>query len=70
MPTGAENWLGSEGLNVLQVLCDLLDLVEEMNAQLAAHTHGPTPVPSNAVAFAGAATGAATLRLLVKPITL
>jgi hypothetical protein len=57
-------------LNVLQVLCDLLDLVEEMNAQLAAHTHGPTPVPSNAVAFAGAATGAATLRLLVKPITL
>ncbi|WP_404941683.1 hypothetical protein [Pseudomonas danubii] len=46
-----KTWLGSESVNVLQVLCDLLDLVQEMNIQLAGHTHGPTPPPSNAAAF-------------------
>ncbi len=46
-----KTWLGSEGVNVLQVLCDLLDLVQQMNSQLAGHTHGPTPVPGNAAAF-------------------
>ena len=46
-----KTWLGSEGVNVLQVLCDLLDLVKEMNIQLAGHTHGPTPPPGNAAVF-------------------
>ncbi|WP_226454868.1 phage baseplate assembly protein V [Pseudomonas sp. AF03-9] len=46
-----KTWLGSEGVNVLQVLCDLLDLVQQMNIQLASHTHGPTPVPSNSAIF-------------------
>lgn len=42
-----QTWLGSEGANVLQVLYDLIDLVEAMNTQLAAHTHtpGPTQTP-------------------------
>lgn len=48
-----KTWLGSESVNVLQILCDLLDLVEQMNTQLAAHTHvpGPTPSPVDAAAF-------------------
>ncbi|WP_411565599.1 hypothetical protein ACLIN3_20720 [Pseudomonas orientalis] len=46
-----KTWLGSEDVNVLQVLCDLLDLVQLMNIQLAHHTHGPTPVPKNASEF-------------------
>lgn len=46
-----KTWLGSEEVNVLQVLCDLLDLVQQMNVQLASHTHGPTPVPGNSAAF-------------------
>ena len=46
-----KTWLGSENVNVLQVLCDLLDLVQQMNAQLANHTHGPTPVPNNAAEY-------------------
>lgn len=64
-----KTWLGSEGVNVLQVLCDLLDLVQEMNVQLAGHVHGPTPPPSNAASFNQ---GAATSLILVnklKPIT-
>lgn len=48
-----KTWLGSESVNVLQVLCDLLDLVQQMNTQLAAHSHvpGSTPSPTDASAF-------------------
>lgn len=65
-----KTWLGSEGVNVLQVLCDLLDLVQEMNLQLAGHVHGPTPAPSNAAAFAKAATQTALLTGKLAPITM
>ncbi|CAK17847.1 conserved hypothetical protein [Pseudomonas entomophila L48] len=45
-----KTWLGSEEVNVLQVLCDLLHLVEQMNVQLAGHVHGASPTPHNAQA--------------------
>nr|WP_315492722.1 hypothetical protein [uncultured Pseudomonas sp.] len=65
-----KTWMGSEGVNVLQVVCDLLDLVQQMNTQLAGHTHGPTPVPGNAGAFIGNAAKATALAGQLKPITL
>ncbi|WP_095051482.1 hypothetical protein [Pseudomonas sp. Irchel s3b2] len=48
-----KNWIGSESVNLFQVVCDLLDLVQQMNTQLAAHTHvpGPMPSPTDAAAF-------------------
>lgn len=46
-----KTWLGSESVNVLQVLCDLLKLIEQMNTQLKIHTHGLTPVPTNSDTF-------------------
>ncbi|NUU34684.1 phage baseplate assembly protein V [Pseudomonas sp. C2B4] len=46
-----KNWIGSEGVNLFRVVGDTLELLQEMNEQLAAHTHGPTPTPSNAAAF-------------------
>ena len=48
-----KNWIGSESVNLFQVVCDLLNLVQEMNTQLAGHTHlpGPTPSPTDAAAF-------------------
>jgi len=66
-----QTWLGSEGVNVLQVLCDLLDLVEAMNTQLAGHIHvpGPTPSPGDASGFNDKASIAATLAGKLKPIT-
>jgi len=64
-----KTWLGSESVNVLQVLCDLLDLVGQMNNQLASHVHGPTPVPSNAAAFASAGLDARMLAVKLKSIT-
>jgi len=46
-----KNHVGSESVNIFQVVCDLLDLVQQMNVQLASHTHGPTSVPGNASLF-------------------
>ncbi|AZE09729.1 hypothetical protein C4K10_1432 [Pseudomonas chlororaphis subsp. aureofaciens] len=63
-------WIGSEGVNALQVICDLLDLVADMNNHLATHTHGPTPPPGNAAAFTAAAAKANLLGGKMKPITL
>lgn len=37
-----KTWVGSSGVNVLKVLCDLIDLVEQMNIQLASHTWADT----------------------------
>ncbi|MDU9391733.1 hypothetical protein [Pseudomonas sp. zfem002] len=64
-----KTWLGSEGVNVLKVLCDLLDLVEQMNLQIASHVHASSPPPSNAAAFSAAAQSSATLAGKMKPIT-
>ncbi|HFT7408651.1 TPA: hypothetical protein ACGRX8_004097 [Pseudomonas aeruginosa] len=65
-----KTWLGSADVNVLQVLCDLLDLVQEMNTQIANHTHGPTPPPNNASTFSKGAISALSLLERLKPVTL
>ncbi len=67
-----KTWMGSEGVNALQILCDLLDLVTAMNTQLAGHTHvpGPAPSPSDAGAFTDNAAQATALVGQLKPITL
>ena len=46
-----KTWLGSETLNVLDVLCDLLSLMETMNKQIAVHVHGSGPLPNTSDAF-------------------
>jgi uncharacterized protein involved in type VI secretion and phage assembly len=62
-------WLGSESVNVLQVLCDLIDVVIQMNADIASHQHGSSPVPTNAASFAGHAGTGAQLSGQLTPIT-
>jgi len=41
-----KKWIGFESVNLFQAVCDLLDLVQEMNTQLAGHTHLPGLNPS------------------------
>ncbi|MHC8344761.1 hypothetical protein [Pseudomonas sp. RT6P73] len=60
--------LGSEGVNVLQVLCDLINLVEKMNTAIAAHKHGATPPPDNAGEFVAHAGEAVILAAKLKSI--
>ena len=63
------NWIGSESVNVLQVLCDLIDLVIQMNTDIAGHQHASSPVPNNAASFAGHAGTGTQLSGQIKPIT-
>ena len=65
-----KNWIGSDSVNLFQVVCDLLDLVQEMNTQLAGHTHGSSPVPANALAFNAAALNASSLLSAVGNVTM
>jgi len=48
-----KNWIGSGNVNLFQVVVDLLDLVQEMNMQIAAHVHpkvGEPPVTASVFA--------------------
>jgi hypothetical protein len=65
-----KSWVGSEGVNLFKIVCDTLDLLQEMNMQLATHTHGATPAPSNAAVFTSDAARAGVLANLLKVITL
>lgn len=40
----SKTWVESEGINVLLVVCDLFNLVQELNTQIAGHIHDPSPV--------------------------
>lgn len=62
-------WLGSEQVNVLQILCDLIELVTQMNTQIATHVHGSGPVPTTAAAFIQNAGSGQQLTGQLKPIT-
>ncbi|WP_025111138.1 hypothetical protein [Pseudomonas sp. H1h] len=64
-----KNWIGSTDVNLFKVVCDALDLLHDMNTQLAFHTHGATPPPANAAAFTTAATTSTLLGMKLKLIT-
>ncbi|MCD5993636.1 hypothetical protein KDX38_08380 [Pseudomonas sp. CDFA 602] len=66
-----KNHVGSGNVNIFQVVVDLLDLVQEMNTQIAAHVHpqvGQPPV--NAAAFTADAFKAALLSAELGSVTL
>lgn len=67
-----KNWIGSSGVNLFQVVCEMLDLLQQMNTQLAAHTHvpGPTPSPTDAAAFTANSVSALALLSKLQPVTL
>ncbi|RON66634.1 hypothetical protein BK669_00555 [Pseudomonas fluorescens] len=67
-----KNWIGSADVNLFQVVCDMLDLLHQMNVQLAAHTHspGPSPSPTDAANFAEKGVQASKMKTRLKEITL
>lgn len=46
-----KNHVGSESVNIFQVLCDTLDLIEKMAGEIASHVHGSSPAPTTAADF-------------------
>ena len=65
-----KTWLGSNDVNVLQVLGDLIDVVHRMNSELAIHSHGVTPPPGNADKFLNKAVSVTRLAENLRKITM
>ena len=65
-----KNHVGSEGVNIFRVLCDTLDLLEQMATQIASHVHGSGPPPTTAAAFSADAAKAALLSAELGSVTL
>lgn len=65
-----KNHVGSESVNIFQVLCDTLDLLQEMATQLAEHGHPQLGAPpGNAAAFSADAKQVIKLAEMIKAIT-
>ena len=65
-----KNWIGSETINVLDILSDLISTVEKLSSQLVTHTHGPSPAPNNASAFGACGVAAENLSKVLFSIKL
>jgi len=65
-----KSWIGSESVNLFKMVCEMLDLLEQMNTQIASHVHGASPLPGNADAFTANAGMVVALSARLKPITL
>lgn len=61
-------WVGSQSINVMQLMLDTLDVIQQLAQQTASHTHSGTGAPQNASAISAAGTSAATLQTKYKPV--
>lgn len=48
-----KNWIGSESVNLFKIVCETLELLENLSLQLAKHSHtlGASPLPENVKEF-------------------
>ncbi|WP_342653508.1 hypothetical protein [Pseudomonas sp. F3-2] len=65
-----KNHVGSESVNIFQVLCDTLDLIERLAGEISSHVHGSSPTPTTAAAFIEDAVAAKLLSTKLKFVTL
>lgn len=65
-----KTWIGSDEINILRVISDLIDLVEKMNSSIASHKHGPTPIPDNANVFIACSADSVNFANMMKVVTL
>ena len=61
-------WIGSEEINVAQLMIDTLDVVKELAELTAAHTHANTGAPNNANAIGGTAKRSDGLKEKYSPV--
>ncbi|MBC3946683.1 hypothetical protein H8S21_15230 [Erwinia persicina] len=61
-------WVGSQQINVMQLMLDTLDVVRQLAQLTAAHTHPDTGQPTNAAAIAQTGSQADTLKKKYKPV--
>lgn len=64
-----KTWLGSESLNIFQIVCEMLDMIQQMNLQIAEHEHKDIPPPKSAELFLNNASSALLLLGKVRAVT-
>ncbi|ENC6433142.1 hypothetical protein ABKX88_001331 [Aeromonas veronii] len=62
------SWMGTDGVNIFQLLLQLMNLVEQLAKATAGHTHGGGPVPGNSEAITGHGNQAKQLANQLSPI--
>jgi hypothetical protein len=62
------SWMGTEGVNIFRLLLQLMNVVEQLAAATASHTHGSGPVPGNSGAMTGHGQQAKQLADQLSPI--
>lgn len=67
-----KNWIGSEDVNLFELVCEILKLLQQMNLKIASHTHspGPEPSPSDSTEFIAHALRAEELETVLRYVTL
>jgi uncharacterized protein involved in type VI secretion and phage assembly len=65
-----KNHVGSESVNIFKILCDTLDLIEQLASEIASHVHGSSPPPTTASAFSADAVKAALLSAELGSVTI
>lgn len=61
-------WIGSQQINVAQLMIDTLDVVKEQAELTADHTHANTGTPNNAAAISGTAAKSDGLKQKYSPV--
>ncbi|HHR6207187.1 TPA: hypothetical protein ACS71B_002169 [Providencia alcalifaciens] len=61
-------WIGSQQINVAQLMLDTLDVVSELAELTANHNHSNTGAPTNSAAIKGTGTKSASLKNKYSPI--
>lgn len=61
-------WIGSDSINVAQLMLDTLDVVKQLAELTASHTHSNTGAPTNAADIRSAGTKADTLNGKYSPV--
>lgn len=61
-------WVGSQQINVMQLMLDTLDVVRQLAQLTAAHTHPDTGQPTNAAAIAQTGSQADKLKTKYRPV--
>lgn len=61
-------WVGSQSVNVMQLMLETLDVVKQLATLTASHTHNNTDAPLNAASFTDIGTSATALKTIYNSI--
>ena len=64
-----KNWIGSDSVNLFEIVCETLDILQSLNSALATHKHGTSPISDNSHIFTEQAVQASSLGFLLRGVT-